>query len=335
MNSSDQPAANPANNPAKAMSARSSPNAVNLPEIEDKLWASTFSEARPMPSIEEAKDFKEQSFAEGGETLRWWGDFELEVGRMAWWKLGPSQVVVQRLEQEWKLIYLAGEDLLDSTILMEMPLSYNFYDKLKDYESQEKKSSIRRYMFKESSRLLSLRPLLGDRPFVVKPETPFSIQEGQEVTLYVTTPLWVSVRVGLQGEQLLREMPSHRPSDTWFGDNLHGELCYASRLAGQLSIDKLKRRPYRIVSPLRVRNHSHSPLLIERVKLPVQYLSLYCAKDGFLWTQGLTMTRQHDRTQMDLDRSFPKEMGEGEKLAGPREMISNRGLFGRFRWGFR
>ncbi len=277
------------------------------------------------PEALETEPEAESNFAEPAiaSALKWWGDFDLEIGEMGRWVVGPSRFTIHRLEQEWRIIHNQSEDPFDNNLSMEIPIPSDVYETGK---------SLRRYMFKETSSKLRLTPMLADRPIIVKPKTPFSIQEGQEVTLYVTTPIWIQVEVADlddQGHhnrwQQLREISSHRPSDTWSGDAQAGELCYASPLFGRLTIDKVQRRPYRVVSPLRVRNHSKNPLLIESVKLPIQYLDLYAADDNFLWTQSAILDYERDRTRIRAGRVKAAEMGKGT-LISPARQKAERGL---------
>ena len=277
------------------------------------------------PEALEVEPQAESSFAEPAITsaLKWWGEFDLDIGEMGHWVVGPSSFSIHRLEQEWRIIHNQSEDPFDNNLSMDIPLPSDVYETGK---------SLRRYMFKETDSRIRLTPMLADRPIIVKPTTPFSIQEGQEVTLYVTTPIWIRVEVSDLDEnghhktwQYLREISSHRPSDTWSGDAQSGELCYASPLFGRLTIDRVQRRPYRVVSPLRVRNHSKNPLLIESVKLPIQYLSLYAANDNFLWTQSAVLDYERDTTRIRPGRGKAKEMGEGTLISSAREK-AERGL---------
>jgi len=277
------------------------------------------------PEALQIEPVAEASFAEPAiaSALKWWGEFDLEMGQMGRWVVGPSRFSIHRLEQEWRILHNQSEDPFDNNLEMDIPLPSDVYETGK---------SLRRYMFKETSSKVRLTPMLADRPIIVKPRTPFSIQEGQEVTLYVTTPIWIRVEVADLDEHgnheawhLLREISSHRPSDTWSGDAQAGELCYASPLFGRLTIDKVQRRPYRVVSPLRVRNYSKSPLLIESVKLPIQYLDLYAAADNFLWTQSAILDYERDRTRIRAGRKKAVEMGMGT-LISPARLKAERGL---------
>ena len=242
-------------------------------------------------------------------TSKWWGNFQLEIGQMGFWQIGSTSFFIHRLEQEWRIFYDEGNDPFCNELIVDVPLPS---------DESDRDASLRRYMFKKTHSKLTLIPVLADRPVVVSPTTAFSIREGQEVTLYVTTPLWVRVET----EEMsfpLHEIQTLKLSNTWFGnDTLSGELCYASKLTGRLSLKDVLRFPYSVISPLRVRNRSSKPLLIERVKLPLRYLSIYDSKDHLLWTQTMILTQEKDSTKLSLDK-VPVGVGIGEKVSDPRQ----------------
>ena len=93
--------------------------------------------------------------------------------------------------------------------------------------------------------------------------------------------------------QLLQEIPIHRPSDTWFGSStIEGELCYASKTQGRLSLEEVPFRPHRATVPVLIVNKDETILSLERLNLPVGYLSLFSSPQGQLWTQDVTITRE-------------------------------------------
>ncbi len=170
------------------------------------------------------------------QTPKWWGNFQLEIGQMGFWQIGPSSFSIHRLKQEWRIVLNEGTDPFSNELVVNVPLPS---------DEDDTATSLRRYMFQSTHRDLTLIPVLVDRSVVVRPTTPFSIREGQEVTLYITTPLWVRVEVE-DMKYPLRDIPTIRLSDTWFGnDTLSGELCYAGKLAGRLSLEDVHKLPYR------------------------------------------------------------------------------------------
>ena len=49
-------------------------------------------------------------------------------------------------------------------------------------------------------------PTLADRPIIVKPKMPLAIEAGEEVILYLSTPVWIRIKVA-DAKKPLREFP--------------------------------------------------------------------------------------------------------------------------------
>ncbi len=185
-----------------------------------------------------------------------------------------------------------------------------------------------RYVIGGDSSRLNLTPLLADRNVVIRPRQPVFLLSGQEVTLYLSTPVWIQMEVGEPGT-LLRELPVQRLSDTWFGPSTReGEICYAGRTQARHHIDELPRRPHRAITPLHIHNKASTPLPLEKFSLPVPMLSLYGSADGSLWPQRLTLTRedQSDLAAVRIDRRPPDYADEIKLLAKPRQDPGRSGL---------
>jgi hypothetical protein len=150
----------------------------------------------------------------------------------------------------------------------------------------------------------------------------------ESVTLYLSTPLWVRVELVESGRRPT-EIPSHRMSDTWFGPSTReGTLCYATRTAGRLRLDRLPRRPHRALTPLTVQNRTAEPLALERIQLPVPHLSLYVTVDDAIWTDPVTMTHRTkgEGAAVQVREGPPSERPAAESIQAPRE-DTRHGLF--------
>lgn len=290
---------------ADAVEASSVDNSSEAEEVLEPQEAIAGDEAAQL----EAEGISEENpeLKQNESTLQWWGDYQMDVNEMGLWQIGPTSVEIHRLEHEWRIITETGENPLDST--MEV-----FYPLPSSHPSLE--SKMRRYMFHKSTGIVNLRPNLADRAIIVKPETPFEVRNGEQITMYVSTPIWV--RITTPGTpKPLRSIASFRSPDIWYGEDTRtGELCYYSKLLGQLTLEGVQRRPYRAVTPMVLQNRSKEPLLIERIRLPMRYLNLYAAKDNFLWTSKLYLIqRRNNHTRIRVDRGAPQEMGEHHLVA--------------------
>lgn len=195
-------------------------------------------------------------------------------------------------------------------------------------ESNDSDVTTHRYSVRRTAETVALRPALADRPVVSRPEHPLSVLPDEAVTLYLSTPLWIRVEL-VETDRRLHEVSSHRMSDTWFGPSTwEGELCYATRTAGRLRLDRLPLRLHRALTPLKIRNTTPEPLTLERVQLPVPHLSLYVTPDNVLWTEAVTMIHREggQGAAVQIRDGPPVDAKDAERMQDPREK-SKHGLF--------
>lgn len=177
-----------------------------------------------------------------------------------------------------------------------------------------------RFAFQRTESTLSIRPALADRGVVVRPDVIFSIPPKEESTVFISTPVWITLSPGT-AEPVL-DVPCNRPSDTWFGPNTRvGELAYASRTRATQAFDEVTRMPHRAVSVVKIRNRAASALRVERIMMPVENLSLFADDAGYLWTETVTLEREADGdfAAMKLGKGAPDESGGAARIVGPRE----------------
>jgi hypothetical protein len=250
----------------------------------------------------------------------WWGEFPLRFRTMGRWHIGPLELWIQHLAGEWRLAWRSGEELMQPVASYELGLPLT---------QPESDMQVCRFSLHESGKPLRLVPTLADRPVVVRPEMPLVIPSGEEVTLFVSTTLWVSVSAG-QHAPVLVEMPTLRPSDTWFGPNTRqGELCYASRTLAHTRMKDVVTRPHRAITPVHIRNHSHERLLLERLSVPVPLLTLYENKAGEFWTQSVLLERsgRDDQTRLQLGDSRLPANKAMKQVGVPRQLDDDNGVF--------
>ena len=244
----------------------------------------------------------------------WWGQFRLQTNESKQWAFGPLILTVQRQQTEWWLATQHIDPFDEETHEWDQNvMSLEAADV--DYPNRE------RFAFNRTSAVLTISPALADRPVIVRPITPLSVLAGEAVTMFAGVMLWVQSSVG-EPSKLLKDVPIQRPSDTWFGPTpMEGELCYASRTYGRLNYENVIPSPHRAFIQIRIRNQASTPLSVERVSLPVPYLSLYRAADDLIWTQSVTLTRRYDTGQAELriEKRPPSEAGQTKLINKPRQ----------------
>ena len=186
-------------------------------------------------------------------------------------------------------------------------------------DHQETPETVERIAMQTMSDGLILTPRLADLPLVVRPYSPFMIPSNNRITLYFTSPVWLSINFA---EGVSREFPVQQLSETWMGPPTpDGELCYGSHTHARLDESMLVKLPWRALTPIHLHNKSHSDFTLERLSIPTPYLSLYNDNDRLI-TEPLNITMDSENHQGIVNIEKVKR---GELVAAPRKH-SERGV---------
>ncbi len=246
------------------------------------------------------------------KPLHWWGSFTFSLQQSLQWHIGPLTLIVRYVDGEWHIGHQRTEDFDDIDSTWEVQSSDQLPETL---------DNTSRYIFSKRVKRLTVSPRLADRPIISRPRIPFNLTAGEEVTLYVSSPLWLELALGTSPATVLEEVAIQRPSDTWFGPStLEGELCYASATHCRIHLAELPRRAHRAITPVLIRNKADTTLTIERLNLPAPLLSIYACADGQLWTPRVTLTRgkDGDMAELIIDHEAPEEAKSPELVGTPR-----------------
>lgn len=242
----------------------------------------------------------------------WWGRFSLELSQALRWQIGPLTLQLRRTPSEWQILEQREPDENAGGMTVRVAQAGDI---------DEESADLKRYASRQTDAQLALTPRLADRPVVVRPRSTFTLLPEEEVTVFISTPVWFEVAVG-EGRRVLLDAPIFRPSDTWFGpDTRNGELCYASRTHARSRLEDVPLRPHRALTPVLIRNTQDTPLSFDRLSLPVPYLSLYADAQSGLWTQAVTLLRRPEEETADLQiaTTAPPQATDAQTLSGPRE----------------
>lgn len=256
-------------------------------------------------------------------ALSLWQPYEVDVGMAVRWRVGPLDLVASRGERDWTLAYQRGLDAFDGAAGVKLPADTAYLGE---------DAVVQRFGFSRSEARIALVPMLADRSVVVKPEQPFSLPKKEETTLFVSTPVWIRVEVGMSGKALT-EIAAYRPSDTWLGPStLEGELCYAARTAARQTLVELPYRPHRAGTVVKIRNAADDALVIEKINIPTPLLSLHESEDGRLWTQAVSLVREEsgEMASLKLERGPGPEVGATKPMSGPRRPYEKGSLIRAF-----
>lgn len=170
---------------------------------------------------------------------------------------------------------------------------------------------------------LALVPALPDRPVVVKPENEFWLLKGSEARIYVRVPLHLRVEATGSSPRTLLRLPTVVLSDTWWGSPAVGELCYFLDISARRTMPETDFLEHLVICPLQLVNRSDDELLVTRIALRTDYLSIY--RDGSrIWSDETRVKYRgdHEDSSLSVSGQAPGEateatlMGEAEERMG-------------------
>ncbi len=250
----------------------------------------------------------------------WWHPQTLLNEHSCKIQLGPLLIFLQRKTGEWQL----------ATELLNHNEHHQLEWEILNQWPQHRLAS--RFVFEQEPLKFCLKPVLSERPVVVKTHQPVYVPPGEQVTFYISTPVNICIELQ-QPDLILQEVPSQRLSDTWFGPNTQvGELCYADKTQARHSKEELPKRVHRAITPVTVKNNASQMMSIEKLSLPVPYLSLYGLADGSLWTDQVLLDHQDDAelSRLQISKKMPEGSDGAERVAKPRASMEKHGLFRAF-----
>lgn len=237
--------------------------------------------------------------------------YPLKKGQSILLEIGPLKLAIHHDKHEWALAY----DWVFSEEYETPTVSFGSEDDFREIDK-----NIQRFATNGSGGKVNFKPKLADRSIVAKPRVPFHLVSHQELWLYVSSPVWLSITIG-EDETQLTELPVHRPSDTWFGSNtIEGEIAYSVKTHARLALEEINKSRYRAITPVKLINKTDKHLFLERISLPVPSLKLYQASSYTLWTSSITLLREEDNdtSSIRIEAESPSQADEANLISEPR-----------------
>jgi len=284
-----------------------------------------------------------------------WGPIQIEEDVCFVWKLKHVWFWIKKRQDEWfVLLDRDQQKALDTRFLVQHhPLLTPSTEIDLDYPAQEGSSNVEnelviaqptetpavegwsRFVTLQQDEL-SVLPALPDRPIVVRPFMRVSLLPGRWAQFFVAVPVWISlVARKVKNETVFEEFPSQLLSNTWFGDPLGGELCYA------LHTPLLREEPIKsfppnfIICPLIIKNSSAETLQFQRLCIHVENLQIFHTDKGLVTNQiNVVFKGEDNSSQIDVQKKPHKDAIKPELVRDPREPMSKsvlRKTFDRFK----
>ncbi|MGS2720337.1 hypothetical protein [Paraglaciecola aestuariivivens] len=246
---------------------------------------------------------------------KWWGDIPFSVEQIKQWGLGERKISVQRLEKEW-IVWDQTSEIEQNKAIVLKSLKSNA--SLKDI-------NFSRHLVTHTMPNIIVEPKLADRSVVARPSARLNILPNEHAELYVSSPLWFGL-INPDNHLPIIDMPFFRPSDSWFGTNtMQGELCYAKNTDARVNLTLLEKYSHRAITKVIIHNEHTDPLKIDRINLPVPFLSLYHTEEAGFWTQEIEITQHNDskKTGLKLRPEHPDSMQNSQNLVSKARQISD------------
>lgn len=146
-------------------------------------------------------------------------------------------------------------------------------------------SDFRRYAFQNAVDTIQVHPRMPDRPIVVQPLHPLRLAPKAHVDFYVSIPVDIQLATGeRESRQNLERIRSEILSDTWFGDQMGGVLCYAVKSRARRECPSSESvQSNRAICKVQITNKSTEQLHCAKFCLRLNHCHLW-QHGGALWT---------------------------------------------------
>jgi len=242
-----------------------------------------------------------------------WLAIGLEENEAAIWSVENITVYAQRVLGDWMLSRTESDGLPAEQAARKinaLPLNLDW----------------KRWALEHEAKEVRFWPTFPDRPLVVKTRIPVIVPPLTNVELYVNFPIWLEVSVLQKSEYYALDtiVPSTL-SNTWYGTQYEGQLCYALRSRARRSLEDLTDEPLRAVCLFKISNHAEESLPVEKIRIDPAHLSLYQHKSR-LWTNSITVTfkGKEEHSELNYEDSPPKEL-KNPTLVREAEIPPHRG----------
>lgn len=270
-----------------------------------KAWLQKIKNLLPTRTKKTASKIADIADDLSDEQVVWWGTFIVEEEQSRFFKIGNMVLCLDRFNHEWHITtYREGEQ------------------PLKTFAAQ-------------ASNEILLKPTLPNRALLSRLDRPFYVPTGETLLLYISTPVWIRIEAG-SPPIVLDEVTTETLPDTWFGKNtLEGELCYANNTLCSARLEDLPRDITHVITPISIENRSKETLLLQELKIPLLYLSVYSDLQNHLWTEPLNLYQEDfNHVEISVIKGPPQSLKVPQLVSPARISLKSgfKDLFSPFMW---
>lgn len=246
-----------------------------------------------------------------------WTSFQLNAGQTLQWRSANAELWLKRNAGDW----LAAEKYSDTQ---------NGEPHAEIGEESPEGLDWRRWAFNETTDTVTLQPVMPDRPLIVRPRTPLMLAPNMDIQFFINIPPWVSAKVAMGEKPFeLLKTATLSLSNTWFGDQYAGELCYALKSRALREYAESDCNPGRILCPFLIKNRSETALPLEKICVRVSFLNIYRG-DYKLWTNQVTVIFRGEKEPSDVEYAeSPPEQARNPELITEAKEKAEYGFFHR------
>lgn len=230
-------------------------------------------------------------------------------------RYGPLDLYLEKIDNEIRMRWMTTNDWMDASFHYQFPFQGMFPETL---------LTEKRFAYAGKTANLNVVPCLGEKAFVAKPDKTFMILPGEKATIYLSTPMNVKI-IDANNNRVISEIPVIHRNQTWFGETpTYGQLCFFTQIRAALVEDNLPFRPHRAMTHVVVDNRSKQVIPIERLKIPVNFLTLYQDDRGLFVTSSLYVKCDVKGRLKDV-KIYPPIEGHNSlyRLLEPRDQMTN------------
>jgi hypothetical protein len=234
---------------------------------------------------------------------------ELQEGQTFHLQLGTLRFHCTRLAAEWQISQTW--EIEDITLP-----SYQT-----DYIVPTAKPNFR-YMVGNTSNQFKIVPRLANMNMIVRPISPILVPKGAEVIFFVGTTVWLDIILIDGKSKCVHEVPTQQDSETWFGANTYeGALCYTSQTHARMHLNAIPKHAGRVITALKLKNKSDQTFQVDRLNVPIPYLSVYQDEAGFLYSNDVLAELEgvYEGIDINIQRTPGNQFGKVKRISDPRE----------------